>query len=298
MYRLCLVLWFCLLPAAWAAPMDLRVATFNVENYIDAGTSTRRAKSAASEAKVRESILALRPDVIALQEIGSTNALFQLEGSLKAGGLDLPFWEQVAAYDTNIHLSILSRFPIVSRREHTNESFLLGGRRLEVKRGFADLEIQVNPRFRFALIAAHLKSRVPSPAADEEEWRYQESLALRRAIDARLADNPDSNLIVLGDFNDLQDSKPLRAILGRGKTRLFDTRPAERNGATDPDARQITWTHYYGKEDVFSRIDYILTSRAMEKYWVKSDTYILASPDWRTASDHRPLVAAFAIPDQ
>ena len=72
------------------------------------------------------------------------------------------------------------------------KGFLLDGRRLEVKRGFADVEIQVNPRFRFALIAAHLKSRLPSPAADEEEWRYQESLALRHAIDARLAEDPDA----------------------------------------------------------------------------------------------------------
>ena len=161
-----------------------------------------------------------------------------------------------------------------------------------------DVEIQVNSRFRFTLISAHLKSRLPSPAGDEEEWRYQESLALRRAIDARLADNPDSNLIVLGDFNDLQDSKSLRTILGRGKTRLFDTRPAERNGAADHEAREITWTHYYGTEDVFSRIDYILLSHSMEKRWVKSETYILASPDWGLASEHRPLVAAFTIPEQ
>jgi endonuclease/exonuclease/phosphatase family metal-dependent hydrolase len=297
MRGLCLILSLCLVPCAWAAPRVLRIATYNVENYIDVATPTRRAKTAAAEAKVRDSILALHPDVIALQEIGSTNALLELEAALKAGGLDLPFWEQIAAYDTNIHVSILSRFPIVSRRAHTNESFLLDGRRRDVKRGFADVEVQVNARFHFALIAAHLKSRVPSPAGDEEEWRYQESLALRRAIDARLSDDPDANLLVLGDFNDLQDSKPLRTILGRGKTRLFDTRPAERTGGAAADSRQVTWTHYYGKEDVFSRIDYILLSRAMEKNWVKSETYILASPDWGLASDHRPLVAGFAIPE-
>jgi endonuclease/exonuclease/phosphatase family metal-dependent hydrolase len=297
MRRICLVLLFCLPPAGWAAPQVLRVATFNVENYLDASTSTRRAKSAASEAKVRESILALHPDVIALQEIGSSNALLELEADLKAGGLDLPYWEQVAGYDTNIHISVLSRFPIVSRRAHTNETFLVDGRRLEVKRGFADVEIEVNPRFRFALIAAHLKSRLPSRAGDEEEWRYQEAVALRRAIDSRLTDDPDSDLVVLGDFNDVQDSKPLRTILGHGKMRLFDTRPAERNGAAESDSRQINWTHYYGKEDVFSRIDYILCSRAMEKIGVKSETYVLALPDWGLASDHRPLVAAFAIPE-
>jgi endonuclease/exonuclease/phosphatase family metal-dependent hydrolase len=295
--RHCLVLLFCLLPSAWAAPQVLRVSTFNVENYLDTPSRARRAKSAASEAKVCESILALHPDVIALQEMGSSNALLGLEARLKAGGLNLPYWEQVAAYDTNIHVCILSRFPIVSRREHTNESFLLDGRRVEVKRGFADVEIQVNPRFRFALIAAHLKSLVPSRTANEEEWRYQESLALRRAVDSRLADDPDANLVVLGDFNDVQDSKPLQNIVGRGKTRLFDTRPAERNGATNAEFRPITWTDYYAKEDVYSRIDYILASRAMERIWIKAETYVLASPDWGLASDHRPLVAAFEIPE-
>jgi endonuclease/exonuclease/phosphatase family metal-dependent hydrolase len=296
LYR-CLLLWCCLLPQVWAGPQIVRVATFNVENYIDAATSTRHAKSAASRAKVRESILALRPDVLVLEEVGSTNALFDLEAGLKAGGLDLPFWDQVEAYDTNIHVSVLSRFPIASRRDHTNESFVLDGHQLEVKRGFADLVIQVNPRFSFTLIAAHLKSRLPSPAADEEEWRYQEAVALRRVIDAELGGNPDLNLVVLGDFNDLQDSKPLRAIMGRGKARLFDTHPAERNGAGEHNTRLVDWTDYYGKDDVFSRIDYILVSHAMEKHWLKSESYVLSSPDWGLASDHRPLVAAFSVPE-
>ena len=79
-----------------ASPQTLRVATFNVENYLDAATSTRRAKSPASEAKVRDSILALHPDVIALQEIGSSNALLQLDAALKASGFgSCPCWDQV-----------------------------------------------------------------------------------------------------------------------------------------------------------------------------------------------------------
>ena len=36
----------------------------------------------------------------------------------------------------------------------------------------------------------------------------------------------------------------------------------------------------------------------MEKIWVKSETYILALPDWGLASDHRPLVAGFEVPAQ
>jgi endonuclease/exonuclease/phosphatase family metal-dependent hydrolase len=112
-----------------------------------------------------------------------------------------------------------------------------------------------------------------------------------------MAENPGLNLVALGDFNDVQDSKPIHEIVGRGTTRLFDTRPAERNGAGERDPRHITWTDYYAKEDVFSRIDYILLSRAMEKHWLKAGTYVLSSPDWGLASDHRPLVAAFTVPE-
>jgi hypothetical protein len=107
-----------------------RVATYNVENYLDQPTETRRyAKSAESKAKVRESILAMKPDVIAFEEMGSVSALMELRDVLKQAGLDYPHCEHVAGWDTNIFVAVLSRFPIVARRSHTNENFLLGGRR-------------------------------------------------------------------------------------------------------------------------------------------------------------------------
>jgi endonuclease/exonuclease/phosphatase family metal-dependent hydrolase len=302
--RLCLVLLFCLPPPAWAETNIIRVASFNVENYLDAPSNTRHAKSPAAQAKVRDCILALKPDVIALEEMGATNALLDLQSNLKSSGLDLPFWDEITGYDTNIHVAVLSRLPIVARRPHTNENFLLDGRRFIVSRGFEELDIQVNPHYTFTLIAAHLKSRRPSALADEEEWRYEEAAALRRVIDARFAQDPAQNLAVLGDFNDVQDSKPVRVIMGRGRTRLFDTHPAERNGDDDSSAsgnresRHITWTHYYDKDDVFSRIDYILLGRGLRDRWLKQETYVLSTPNWGLASDHRPLVAGFAVPSQ
>ncbi len=232
--RLWLVLVFCLLPAARGGEQIFRVATFNIENYLDAPSGTRHAKSPAAQAKVRQSILAIKPDVIALEEMGATNALLALQGGLKSAGLDLPFWEEIAAYDTNIHVAVLSRFPIVARRAHANENFLLDGRRLFVKRGFAELDIRVNPRFAFTLIAAHLKSRLASPVADEAEWRYQEAMALRRVIDTRLAQDRGQNLVVLGDFNDAPDSQPLRVILGRAPAASSTPAPPSATATTPP----------------------------------------------------------------
>jgi endonuclease/exonuclease/phosphatase family metal-dependent hydrolase len=296
--RCILLLW--LLHAAVAGAQVFRVATFNIENYLEAPTEARPAKSATAKAAVCKSIVALKPDVIALEEVGASNALPELQGSLKKAGLDLPNWEMVEGSDPDIHVAVLSRFPIVARRPHTNEVFLLAGRRMRVCRGFVDVDIQVSPRFKFTLIAAHLKSRRPSEMADEEEWRYEEAVALRRVIDARLKEDAGRNLVVLGDFNDIKDSKPVRVVMGRGRSRLFDTRPAERDGAMEKgrDARDIAWTHFYAKEDDYSRIDYILLSHGMEREWLAGETYVLRSPDWGEASDHRPLVAGFVADDR
>lgn len=281
-----------------------RVATYNVENFLDQPSGTRPAKPETSKAKVRETILALKPDVIALEEIGGTNIFFELQHALKTNGLDLSYSEYVTGWDTNIHLAVLSRFPITARRPHTNDSYLLNGQRFFVSRGFTEVDVQVNNTYAFTLMSAHLKSKRPIAAADQADMRLEEAKILREKIDAFLTAKPNANLIVLGDFNDLHNSPALRTILGRGKKALVDTRPAERNGDDLPHSdrrlthRNIAWTHFYAVEDTYSRLDYILLSHAMAREWISGETYVLAEPDWGLASDHRPLVATFTTTNQ
>jgi endonuclease/exonuclease/phosphatase family metal-dependent hydrolase len=293
-----------LLASALAGAETFRVATYNLEGYLEAATQSRSVKSAESKAKIRESLLALRPEVLALQEIGGVGALLELRDSLKAEGLDLPYWERVAGSDTNIQVAILSKFPFTARRPHTNDNFLLSGRRFRVSRGFAEVEIQVNTHYSFTLITAHLKSKRAMAQADETELRLEEAKLLREKIDARFAANPNVNLVVLGDFNDNKDSASTKAVIGRGRQKLVDTRPAERNGdnarGTSPleEPRNVTWTHYYGKEDTYSRIDFILASSGMAREWVTNETYVATIPNWGVGSDHRPLVATFEAADK
>jgi endonuclease/exonuclease/phosphatase family metal-dependent hydrolase len=280
------------------AAETFRVATYNVESYLDQPTESRKSvKSDEAKAKVRESIKAMNPDVIALEEMGTTNALLELRASLKADGLDFPFWEHIQSFDTNIHVAILSKFPIVARRPHTNDFFLLDGRRFQVKRGFAEVDIQAATNFTFILIAAHLKSRLITPDADEAEERLEEAKVLRGIIDEHFKANPGAKVIVLGDFNDVKNSDSTREIIGRGKFKLTDTRPAERNGDNVPaeppyfEPRNVSWTYFYGADDTYARIDYILLSPAMARDWVKAETYIPTIPNWGIGSDHRPIVA-------
>jgi len=280
------------------AAATVRVATYNVENYLDQPTESRPVvKSAEAKAKVRESIRALQPDVLALEEMGTTNALLELRAALHADGLGFPFWEHTTGADTNIHLAILSRLPIIARLPHTNDSFLLDGHRFRASRGFAEVAIQADKNFTFTLIAAHLKSRRPSPLADEAEQRLAEAKILRDIVDAQFQADPAARLVVLGDFNDVKNSPSTREIIGHGKFRLTDTRPAERDTAPNPtpryEPRNVTWTHYYGVEDTYSRIDYILLSPALANHRLPVETDIPTIPNWGTGSDHRPLVATF-----
>jgi len=282
-----------------------RVAAYNVENYVDQPTESRRSvKSDDGKAKVRESILAMKPDVIALEEMGTTNALMELRASLKSDGLDFPYWEHVNGWDTNIHVALLSRFPIIARRPQTNDSYLLGGKKFSVSRGFSEVDIQVNTNYTFTLLGAHLKSQRPVPEADQAEMRLEEAKILRQKVDGLLAANPNVNLVVLGDFNQGPSFPPTKAVIGTGKFKLVDTRPAERNGDNLPNPSprfppaKIVWTHYYDVEDSYSRLDYILLSPGMAREWVKDGTFIPTIPNWGIGSDHRPVVATFEAEDK
>src|SRR4051812_16554525 len=48
---------------------SFRVATYNLENYLEAPAGTRPVKSPEGKAKIRESLRALNAEVVALQEI-------------------------------------------------------------------------------------------------------------------------------------------------------------------------------------------------------------------------------------
>ena len=290
---------------ALSATNTFTVASYNVENYFLSPFGTRKAKPAVSRAKVREAILKIQPDVLALQEIGRRAALNELLAGLKSEGLIYPHIEWVQGPDLAIHLVVLSRFPFVARKSHLNVQYALDRQRFLVSRGFGEVTIRVNDTYKFTLLNAHLKSKRPVPEASQADMRLSEARELRRIIEERLKADPNANLMVVGDLNDTQDQPSIRTLLGSKAPKLVDLRPCEHNGdrIQHPQSakfiqRRVAWTSFYWKEDSYSRFDYLIASAGMNRELRREGTFVHAMADWGLASDHRMVVGEFFTEDR
>lgn len=303
--RMRFILFLLVTARALSAADTFTVASYNVENYFLSPFGTRKAKSAVSRAKVREAILKIQPDVLALQEIGRRAALDELLAGLKSKGLSYPHIEWVQGPDLAIHLVVLSRFPFVARKSHLNVQYALDRQRFRVSRGFGEVTIRVNDTYKFTLLNAHLKSKRPVPKASQAEMRLREARELRRIIEERLKADPNANLMVVGDLNDTQDQPPIRTLLGSKAPKLVDLRPCERNEDRAPHLqsakfiqRRVAWTSFYWKEDSYSRFDYLIASAGMNRELRREGTFVYAMDDWGLASDHRLVVGEFFAEDR
>jgi len=229
------------------------------------------------------------PDVLSVQEMGDATVFAQFRDDLRAAGLDYPYAERLSRGRIEINLAVLSRFPIVAVRNHTNEWYSIGEANVPVARGFLDVEFQVNPQYRFRLLTAHLKSKVYSPLG-QTEMRRNEARLLNKAVRDILEKNPDTNLLVAGDLNDDYSSAPLHEVRGKRGGQMTDLRPA--------DAAGDVWTYFYAAIDGYNRFDYFFVSDGMLPEVVREQTRVVRDPLTYEASDHRPVVAVFRAVDQ
>lgn len=270
----------------------LRFISYNVENWLTMDRYVNRQKVAgmpkpASEKEAIVRILARQaPDVIGICEVGTPADLEEIRERLKAGGLDLPNTHYSGGADPTRHLGLLSRFPITSTANPAVIEFRLAGHNLGVNRGILDATIQARGKsYRF--LGVHLKSKRPSEQGDQELIRLNEARLLRRHVDTILKADPQSRLVVYGDFNDTRSTPTLRMIIGRIHTPDYLTPLSAR------DSNQETWTHYWELNDIYSRFDFILVSEALRPDTDFQAARIIDDAEWKDASDHRPVLANF-----
>jgi endonuclease/exonuclease/phosphatase family metal-dependent hydrolase len=272
---------------------EFSVMTFNLNQYAlidrDGDADTLEPKPPEEAQAIVEVVRQVAPAVLAVQEMGDPAAWEEFKFSLRQAGLDYGHEEYLRRGKHELNIAVLSRFPIVVRNSHVDDTYTIGPAQFPVMRGIIEVDIEVDPAYRLRLMVAHLKSKV-FHSFGQAEMRRNEARLLGNHVRAALKENPAVNLLVVGDFNDDPSSAPLREISTYKKVVLLhDLRPVDPVG----DA----WTHREN-DDYYHRIDYMLASDGLMPEVIPAKTYAVRSPLLLRSSDHRPIVATFSASER
>ncbi|HXK79869.1 MAG: endonuclease/exonuclease/phosphatase family protein [Kiritimatiellia bacterium] len=272
---------------------EYSVMTFNLHQYAlldrDGNSDTLEPKPREETEAIINAIQAAAPDILAVQEMGDPAAWAEFKYNLRQAGLDYPHEEYLRRGKSDLNIAVLSRFPIVERQSHTSDTYTIGPAQFPILRGVIDITIEINPDYRLRLMVAHLKSKV-FHSFGQAEMRRSEARLLNNHVRDALRENPEVNLLVVGDFNDDPSSAAVREIRTyKRETLLHDLRPT--------DAVGDAWTHRQN-DDVYHRIDFMLASRGLLPEVLPDKCYAVRAPGLERASDHRPIVATFAATER
>ena len=292
-----LLLAFLFVQTGFAAPEEIVICTYNVENYTHkqaAGPSSpygTREKSEKSIAALIGIIKEVNPDVLGVCEMGSPERFEDFKKRLNEAGLGYKDSEYLQAADPDRHLALVSRFPIVARNSAPDVPYELNGQPEKMRRGILDVTIQVNSGYQLRMVGVHLKSKLPVPQG-EALIRRHEAQELRKHVNKILTAAPQANLVCYGDFNDTKNEPMFAEISGPKKSPTYLADLWARDSVGD------RWTYYWRPADQYSRIDYLFVSPALFPEVVKTKSSVYRSADWQTASDHRPVSASIIPLDQ
>lgn len=208
----------------------------------------------------------------------------ELQRDLKSEGADYPHAVVMLAADENRMVAVLSKRPFAGVTKHTDLRFKYFDGIETVRRGLLEVRV-ASDAGEVALFVVHLKSRYTErpddPAAAAQ--RAGEAVAVRDRVLTVFSDPATARFLILGDFNDGRTSRPVRAMLERGQTKIADWLPAA-------DSRAHVWSHFFRKEDSYSRVDHVLVSPGLWPRVRGASGRIHDSAEVGHASDHRPVV--------
>ncbi len=295
--RLFRVAFFCALVSGFTdlraedKPAPITLVFYNLKNYlamerrIDGEIIEDAPKPEREVEAIIEGIVAMQPDILAVCEIGDASFLADLKSRLKEVDIDLPHTELVtSASGYNRNLALLSRFPIADSYSRDDYTYAIDDQKLPFQRGVLDTKLVINSQYHLRLIGLHLKSKREVPEADQELMRLNEARLARQHLDQIFEEEPGSNVIVVGDLNDLRIEPPVKALQGS-----FG-RDGYLSSLTLSDQYGFRWTHHWSFADSYARFDFALYSQGMTREIERDQSHIYHWDDWDTASDHRPLV--------
>ncbi|RXK55867.1 endonuclease/exonuclease/phosphatase family protein [Oleiharenicola lentus] len=280
------VLFLLLCAVAQAA---LKVATYNVENYtlanrmVDGVYRESYPKPENERVALTQVIGAIAPDVLAVQEMGTKSYLDEFQRELKAAGQDYPHTVVLDGPDANRHVAVLSKVPFKEVKPHADVPFTYFDQPAKVRRGALEVIIATD-QGDVSIFVVHLKSKYTERKDDPESLlqRSLEAEAVRDLVLTRFPDPAQAKFLVVGDWNDTRSTRPVRALQKRGDLVVGELVRAA-------DSRGHLWTHFFRREDQYSRIDYLMVSPGLKSHVVGNRATIHDGPGTVDASDHRPV---------
>lgn len=286
----------------------IRLATYNTLNLFDdvddpdlsaKNEDIDDAKPESELIALADTIRRLDADVLALEEVESEDAL----NAFVTTYISDRGYDHVVSIDAGdprgIEQAVLSRFPIthyenwprldlggVHPDKYGDQENWYAGQPITFHRSPLRVDIQVPADvtgaapYDLTLFVVHQKSGQYS-----DYWRVAEATRLASIVSRILANEPDRNIAILGDFNTMPDQQPMHIFADAGLIDpMADVAPPQ------------SITHESGR-----RIDYILLSPSLRRDLV-DHAFVLSTParpagaDYRTtppppgfASDHYPL---------
>ncbi|HET7536182.1 MAG TPA: endonuclease/exonuclease/phosphatase family protein [Candidatus Didemnitutus sp.] len=275
--------------AAIVAHAAITVATYNIENYlvadrmVDGVYRAAYPKPESEKTAVRKAIVAIAPDIIALQEIGTPPFLAELQRDLKTDGADYPHALVLDAADPDRHVAVLSKLPFKAVRKHAAVPVTFLDKKDVVKRGVLEVTFATDAGD-LTLFIVHLKSKRTEHPDDIEgtAQRQAEAEAVRDLALARFPEPAKAMFMICGDWNDTRNNKPVKTLLKRGATELGTI-------VETMDSRGEGWTHFYRAANTYSQIDYLLVSPALRPFVTSGRGNIYDGVGVLDGSDHRPV---------
>ncbi len=282
---------------AYPAGDTVRVATFNLEHFVDEHDSPyiRNAREDAPDlpalrqrhALFAEALRAMDADVVSLQEVEGEGLIRALVDSLVpemgyrfVASADDADWYQNVVVISRLPLGPLTTFadtvtpiPGFTDDEGRAEATDIVNHRL-----FA-VDVYARPGYSFTLVAGHLKA---GRGDRNEAWRSASAALLHAWLGQRYGVRaPEANVLFAGDLNSVPGTPSFAALLNAegalGAVRL-----------SDPLAGSEQFSHPSG--DPQRRLDHVLVSAGVAPEVANARVVPMPVPSPERLSDHLPVV--------
>jgi endonuclease/exonuclease/phosphatase family metal-dependent hydrolase len=285
-------------PAAAQDQPTLRIAAYNIENAFDVYDDPYT-QDEGTDVKLRweyeaiaGALKAIDADVVGFEEVENEAVLKALVDEYLPG----MGYDHVAVPLTNdgrgIKLGLVSRLPIISNTSYRWQTLTLPDtdQTWQFARDLFHARLQLPTDDVLNVFVVHLKSKGSRDGDPRSvKWRTSEAIRIRQIIDGLLVNNPNENIVLMGDFNSQPGEPATSALLA----------PAPDGSNVLSDAHYLIpmadRTTYPSERFPNSVIDFILTSPAVSARLIPEGSKVFNDPELTKGSDHYPVVAEFDL---